>query len=65
MTRVRSLIARTRLEATKVHPMLAALGGKDGWAAILADAKVGMGDGRYDSRDMPMVIAVLKSWITS
>lgn len=66
MAGVRALIARTRrLEAAKVHPMLAALGGEAGWDALQADAEAGMAAGRYDSRDMPVVVAALKGWLNS
>lgn len=66
MAGVRALIARTRrLEAAKVHPTLVALGGEEGWAAIQADAEVGMGDGRYDSRDIPVIIEAIRRWLAS
>lgn len=65
MAGVRALIARTRrLEATKVHPMLAAFGGEAGWAALKADAQQGIVDSRYDSRDMPVVISALAAWLS-
>ena len=61
MAGVRTLLARTRrLEATKVHPMFAALGGEAGWAALQADAEAGMAAGQYDSRDMPVVVEALR-----
>lgn len=66
MAGVRAQLARTRrLEAAKVHPILAALGGEEGWVSIQADAKNGMGDGRYDSRDIPVVIEAIRTWLTS
>lgn len=65
MAGVRALIARTRrLEAAKVHPMLAALGGEAGWDALQADAEAGMAENRYDSRDMPMIVAALRAWLS-
>lgn len=64
MAGVRALIARARrLEAAKVHPILAALGGETGWAALQNDFKAGIDDGRYDSRDMPVVIASIGLWL--
>lgn len=64
MAGVRAQLARTRrLEASKVHPMLAALGGEEGWFRFQVEVQVGLADGRYDRRDMPMVVAAIKSWL--
>lgn len=43
--------------------MLAALGGEAGWAALQTDAEAGIAENRYDSRDMPVVFAALRSWL--
>lgn len=40
-------------------------GGKPGWDAFNADVDAGIAAGRYDSRDMPVVIAALRGWLTS
>lgn len=64
MAGVRALLARTRrLEAAKVHPVLAALGGEEGWARIQADVETGLTDGRYDRRDVTHVMLCLMQWI--
>lgn len=64
MVAVRSMLARVRrLQMEKVHPILAQMGGEAGWAAVQADVKVGLSHGRYDSRDMPVVIAALRAWL--
>lgn len=66
MAGVRSLLVRTRrLQAAKVHPVLAAIGGATGWDEALADAAAGMADGRYDRRDMRCVVASVQIWISS
>ncbi|WP_292077506.1 MULTISPECIES: hypothetical protein [Brevundimonas] len=44
--------------------MLAALGGEAGWDALQADAEAGMAENRYDSRDMPMIVAALRAWLS-
>lgn len=51
-----------RLEIEKVHPILARMGGETGWAAVQADVATGLVEGRYDRRDMPVVIACLRRW---
>lgn len=64
MAGVRAQLARTRrLEAANVHPILAALGGEEGWVFIRADAEIGINDGRYDSRDIPAVVEALAAWL--
>jgi hypothetical protein len=45
------------------NPVLAKLGGEQGWAAFQAEADAGIAAGRYDSRDMPVVIAALRGWL--
>jgi hypothetical protein len=60
----RSMLARVRkLEIEKVHPTLAQMGGEMGWAAVQADVETGLAEGRYDSRDMPVVIRCLCRWV--
>tara|TARA_R110002124_G_scaffold45004_5_gene136580 strand:- start:3375 stop:3557 length:183 start_codon:yes stop_codon:yes gene_type:complete len=58
------MLARVRqLEIEKAHPMLAKLGGEAGWTALQAEVEAGLTDGRYDPRDMPVVIAALNGWL--
>ena len=42
--------------------MLAAIGGRPGLEALDADVQRGLVDGRYDPRDMPVVIYCLQRW---
>jgi hypothetical protein len=64
MAAVRALLNRVaKLEVSKVPPVLAMMGGEEGWAAFEADAEAGLADGRYDPRDTPVVIASLKRWL--
>lgn len=64
MVAVRSMLARVRqLEIEKVHPILAAIGGMPGWAAVQAEVAAGIPEGRYDSRDMPVVMRCLCRWV--
>lgn len=65
MVAVRSMLARVRrLEIEKVHPILAQIGGDAGWAAVEADVKAGLADGRLDRRDMPHVMMCLIRWLS-
>lgn len=58
------MLARVRqLETEKVHPILAQMGGEAGWAKVRADLELGLADGRYDGRDMPVVIHCLSRWM--
>jgi hypothetical protein len=41
------------------------MGGEEGWLRLQADVQIGIMEGRYDSRDMPVVIASLRRWIGS
>lgn len=64
MAAVRSLLARVRrLEHEETPPILAKFGGHEGWAAFEAEAQAGIAEGRYDSRDMTVVIRCLRHWI--
>lgn len=63
MATARSLLARARRLQDTENPVLAKLGGQQGWEQFQADAEVGMAVGRYDSRDMPVVIAALRGWL--
>lgn len=66
MATARAMLNRVaKLEVSKVPPVLAMMGGDDGWAAFEADAEAGLADGRYDSRDTPVVLAALQRWLTS
>lgn len=61
MTTVRAMLNRVQKRDTgQVSPILAMIGGAGGWAAMEADVEAGLTDGRYDSRDMPVVIACLR-----
>ncbi len=63
MTTVRAMLNRVqKLETGQVSPILAMIGGAGGWAAMEADVEAGLADGRYNSRDMPVVIACLRRW---
>lgn len=60
----RALLARVRkLEADRISPILAKLGGEAGLAAFEAEVAAGMKEGRYDPRDAPVVMASLAEWI--
>lgn len=64
MGRHRTLLARVRrLEAPAVHPVLAALGGDEGWVRFQAEVQVGLAEGRYDRRDVPHVVQCLVKWL--
>lgn len=64
MATPRTLLARVRkLEQGYESPLLALLGGEQGWAEFQADAQAGIAEGRYDSRDMPVVVAALRAWV--
>ncbi len=64
MAAIRSMLARVaKLEVEQVPPLLVKFGGEDGWAAFEAEAEAGIAEGRYDRRDMPVVIASLRRWI--
>ena len=66
MVAVRSMLARVRqLEIEKVHPILAKIGGLAGWAAVQADIEGGSADGRYDERDIPVVMFCLRKWLSA
>lgn len=66
MSSVRSLVARLRrIEHDRMNRVLAKLGGPEGWAAFEAEATAGMAEGRYDRRDVPVVIASIRSWLAS
>ena len=54
-----------RLEIEKAHPMLAQMGGEAGWAAVQAEVGTGLADGRYDSRDMPVIVHCLRRWVAT
>ncbi len=62
----RALLARVRkLEAEKVSPVLAKLGGEAGLAALEAEVAAGIGERRYDSLDMPVVLACVRRWVSA
>ncbi len=66
MTTVRAMLNRVqKLETAKVSPVLAMVGGADGWAAFEAETEAGIADGRYDKRDMPVVMACLRRWLST
>lgn len=45
--------------------MLATIGGAMGWAAVKYEVEAGLADGRYDNRDLPVVIRCLDRWFSS
>ena len=58
------MLARVRqLEIEKVHPILAQMGGEAGWAAVQADVEAGLAEGRYDRRDVPVILKALRGWL--
>lgn len=64
MAAIRSMLARVaKLEVEQVPPLLARFGGEEGWAAFETETAAGIAEGRYDRRDMPVVIASLRRWI--
>ena len=66
MATARSLLNRVRkLETKRMHPMLAKIGGAVGWAAVQEEVEAGLADGRYDGREVPLVILCLNRWLTS
>lgn len=65
MATARSLLARARRLQDSENPVLAKLGGQQGWEQFQAEAEAGIAAGRYDSRDMPVVVAALRSWLTN
>lgn len=59
------MLARVaKLEVEQVPPILAKFGGEEGWAAFEAETKAGIAEGRYDRRDMPVVLAAIHSWLS-
>ena len=66
MAAIRSMLARVaKLEVEQVPPVLAKFGGEEGWAAFEAEAAAGVAEGRYDSRDMPVVVRCLRRWLAT
>lgn len=63
MATARSLLARARRLQDSENPVLAKLGGQQGWEEFQAEAEAGIASGRYDSQDMPVVVAALRGWI--
>lgn len=64
MAAIRSMLARVaKLEVEQVPPLLAKFGGEEGWLAFEAEAQAGVAQGRYDSRDMPVIIKALRRWL--
>lgn len=64
MAAIRSMLARVaKLEVEQVPPLLAKFGGEEGWAAFQAEAEAGVAEGRYDRRDMPIVVRCLRRWV--
>jgi len=60
----RALLARVRkLEAERDSPILAKIGGEAGLAAFEAEVAAGIAEGRYDSRDMSVVIRCVRRWV--
>lgn len=64
MSSVRALLARVkRLDTERMNPVLAKLGGQDGWAAFQAEAKAGIEEGRNDRKDMEIVLRGVAAWL--
>ena len=64
MVTTRSMLARVRqLEIKKANPALGLMGGEVGWSAVQADVEAGLADGRYDCRDMRVVMRCLTRWV--
>lgn len=51
------------METGRVSPVLARLGGAEGWSHIQAEVVAGMAEQRYDRRDMAVVMRCLESWL--
>jgi len=61
-----ALLNRVRaLESAREHPLLAKIGGAVGWAAVKDEVEAGLAGGRYDNRDVPVVIRCLDRWLTN
>ncbi|MNY17547.1 hypothetical protein D3C86_1508690 [compost metagenome] len=66
MAATRSMLARVaKLEVERVPPVLAKFGGEEGWAAFEAETEAGVAEGRFDSRDMPVILACLRRWVAT
>ena len=66
MATARALLNRVRaLESERVHPLLAKIGGAAGWEAVKDEVEAGLAGGRYDNRDVPVVIRCLERWFSS
>ncbi|WP_436357466.1 hypothetical protein [Brevundimonas sp. CEF1] len=64
MAAITSMLARVaKLEVERVPPVLAKFGGEEGWATFEAEAQAGVDEGRYDGRDMPVVLRSIKRWL--
>lgn len=64
MAAIRSMLARVaKLEVEQVPPLLAKFGGEEGWAAFQAEAEAGVAEGRYDRRDMPVILRSIQRWL--
>lgn len=66
MAAIRSMLARVaKLEGDQVPPLLAKFGGEEGWAAFEAETEAGIAEGRYDRRDMPVVMRSFRRWMAT
>ena len=66
MTTVRAMLRRVgKLEAGRASPILSLIGGEEGWAAFEEEMATGVAEGRYDRRDMAVVVAALRRWMAA
>lgn len=64
MAAVRTLLNRVaKLETAKVSPILAMMGGEEGWTAFEADVEAGLAEGHHDPIDMAVVMQSLRRWM--
>lgn len=65
MATARTLLVRVHEPAQdRENPLLALLGGQQGWEEFQAEVEEGIAAGRYDSRDMPAVVEALRGWLS-
>lgn len=64
MATARALLARVhKLGQDRAHPVLALLGGEQGWQEVQAEAEDGIAAGRYDRKDISVVVTALRTWL--
>lgn len=66
MATPRALLARVhKLAQERDGPLLALLGGQQGWEEFQAEADEGIATGRYDREGMTVVVAALRAWLNN